>query len=454
MATPYGNDDDLKKGIDDNDDVIQSSKPTPQGHGNMKINNNSYKNHKAQPHQLSSYNELYSNSNYVSNEVLSSNKIIGYGILGCAGIASKIARAIHLAPNSQITCVASRSLEKAQNFVSRNCPHAEAMTYDELILSDKCQVIYIPIPTALRLPWIVKAIEQVHDIYIYLIYIHNVAIMRLIIHNKQYTQKKHILCEKPVGSPKYVEVIIPSCRAKNVQFMDGVEFMHHPRFKELTEKVHKSRIIGKVRRVVSSFSVPCTDDNNIRNQPDLEPLGVLGDLGIHNIRLSLWAFDYDPPRFVKALCHKYSKKTGAIQDCSVWLFFTGDRVASFDCSYHNPLRQHAEIVGDRASINIRQFAIPNQKKCSYTIHYSTLNTYDTAEHIEHKIFQNAIQEVDMIKRMTRISITNKTEQFWPSVSLMTEQILDACRRSINKDGILVEFVRGQLWWLGNNSNGK
>ena len=243
-----------------------------------------------------------------------------------------------------------------------------------------------------------------------------------------------------------MEVIIPSCRAKNVQFMDGVEFMHHPRFKELTEKIHKSKIVGTIQKVVSSFSVPCTDDNNIRNQPDLEPLGVLGDLGIHNIRLSLWAFDYETPRFVKAVCHKYSKKTGAMQDCSVWLFFTNDRVASFDCSYHCPLRQHAELVGERGSINIRQFVIPNEKKCGYTIHYGTLNTYDTTEVIEEKKFTKCIQEVAMIQRMTRIAITEKTEQFWPSVSLTTEKILDACRRSINKDGALVEFVRGQLWF--------
>ena len=157
----YGNDD-FKE---EEDDLIQSSKPTPQY--NMDNNNNNNNNGTQQTQQLSSYNELYSNSNQISNELSSSSKIIGYGILGCAGIASKIARAIHLAPNSQITCVASRSLEKAQNFVSRNCPNAEAMTYDELILSDKCQIIYIPIPTALRLPWIVKAIEQVF-VYIYI----------------------------------------------------------------------------------------------------------------------------------------------------------------------------------------------------------------------------------------------------------------------------------------------
>lgn len=51
-----------------------------------------------------------------------------------------------------------------------------------------------------------------------------------------------------MGSPKWMEVIIPSCRAKKVQFMDGVEFMHHPRFKELTEKI-KSGTVGAIQKV-------------------------------------------------------------------------------------------------------------------------------------------------------------------------------------------------------------
>jgi len=36
------------------------------------------------------------------------------------------------------------------------------------------------------------------------------------------------------------------------------------------------------------------------------------------------------------------------------------------------------------------------------------------------------------------------EQFWLNVSLLTEQVVDACRRSINKDGSLVEFQKGQI----------
>jgi len=185
------------------------------------------------------------------------------------------------------------------------------------------------------------------------------------------------------------------------------------------------------------------DPNNIRNNPDAEPLGVLGDLGTHSIRLSLWAFDYEQPVYVKAVCHKRSKE-GAIQDVSCWIFFSQDRVASFDCSYHNPLRQNAEIVGEKGTVEIRQWSLPNEQQCFYTVQYSMLNQYDSTEHIRTAKFTNCIQEVEMIRRMSRIHQTGRIESIWPQVTLMTEKILDACRRSIDRAGQLVEFVKGQI----------
>jgi len=366
---------------------------------------------------------LESNSN-----IIGINDQIRYGILGCAAIASKIARAILLSKTSRITMVASRNKTKGLNFIKIHCPNAKYCTYNELIKSNNIDVIYIALPTSLRLTWIVKAIEN----------------------------RKHIICEKPIGSPKYVELIIPSCRAKNVQFMDGISFMHHIRFKELTNKIHKQKCIGNIMRVNSSFSIKCLDPNNIRNKPNLEPLGCLGDLGICCIRITLWAFDYETPRYVKALCHRRDPKTAAIQDISVWLFFSKDRVASFDCSYFLPLRQHCEIVGETGTINIREFVVPNEKLCNYTINYSFQNIYDTTEIIKQYNYYNDCQELNMINRMSKILKTKKIEQFWPSITLITEKILDACRRSIDKDGALVEFIKGQLWFemTKNDDNNK
>jgi len=128
----------------------------------------------------------------------------------------------------------------------------------------------------------------------------------------------------------------------------------------------------------------------------------------------------------------------------VGFFFTQDRVASFDCSYHNPLRQNAEIIGEKGTVEIRQWSLPNEKQCFYTVQYSTLNQYDSTEHIRTAKFTNCIQELEMIRRMTRIHQTGRIENIWPEVTLITEKILDACRRSIDRDGELVEFVKGQI----------
>jgi len=57
----------------------------------------------------------------------------------------------------------------------------------------------------------------------------------------------------------------------------------------------------------------------------------------------------------------------------------------------------------------------------------------------------------MIHQMNNIIKSKQIDQFWPNVSLITEQIVDACRRSINKDGSLVEFQKGQLWFEMKNT---
>jgi predicted dehydrogenase len=45
---------------------------------------------------------------------------VRFGIMGCAQIARKVARAIDLAPNSIIYAIASRSIEKAKDFAAGN----------------------------------------------------------------------------------------------------------------------------------------------------------------------------------------------------------------------------------------------------------------------------------------------------------------------------------------------
>ena len=51
---------------------------------------------------------------------------ISWGILGCAGIAEKFCASVSRVENASVAAVASRSMEKAEKFISENCPGAKA----------------------------------------------------------------------------------------------------------------------------------------------------------------------------------------------------------------------------------------------------------------------------------------------------------------------------------------
>ena len=124
----------------------------------------------------------------------------GIGILGCARIAKKNCRAAKSAA-CQITAVASRSKEKAQDFVNevlgdeRVAPSifAGGDAYDQL-LNSELNSVYIPLPTKLHEKYVDKALSA----------------------------GKHVLLEKPVAtsSTSYQEMLDAASRNGKL-LMDG-----------------------------------------------------------------------------------------------------------------------------------------------------------------------------------------------------------------------------------------
>src|SRR3954470_24517708 len=129
------------------------------------------------------------------------------GILGTARIARKIWKASWYSGNSMITAVASRDAERSQQFITEcqsESPFDTLATalagYEALINSPDVDAVYIPLPSGLRKEWSVRVAQA----------------------------GKHGLCEKPcAASVGEVREMIDACRANNVQFMDGVMFMHN-----------------------------------------------------------------------------------------------------------------------------------------------------------------------------------------------------------------------------------
>ena len=87
---------------------------------------------------------------------------VRFGIIGCANIARKNARAMALSGRCRLVAVASRHLSKAQDF-ARDCGlSADVRLYDsyQRVVDDpEVEAVYIPLPTTLHAEWVRRAAQ-------------------------------------------------------------------------------------------------------------------------------------------------------------------------------------------------------------------------------------------------------------------------------------------------------
>src|SRR5215831_16323793 len=159
---------------------------------------------------------------------------VRWGIMGTAGIARKSWQGIQLTGNSVVTAVASRDLQRSDQFISEcqaqaplaSLPEAFG-SYEELLACPDVDAIYMPLPTGIRKDWVLRAAKA----------------------------GKHVLSEKPCAATVAdLEEMLDACRKAGVQFMDNVMFVHSDRFKGLRDVLHGGQAIGQMKRMSSAFS--------------------------------------------------------------------------------------------------------------------------------------------------------------------------------------------------------
>ena len=87
-------------------------------------------------------------------------KKLSWGVLSTAKIGlEKVIPAMQKGEHCEMTAIASRSLEKAQNVsIQLGIPKAYG-SYEELLEDAEIDAVYIPLPNHLHLPWASKALE-------------------------------------------------------------------------------------------------------------------------------------------------------------------------------------------------------------------------------------------------------------------------------------------------------
>ena len=133
-----------------------------------------------------------------------------WGILGTANIARKNWKAIRNAVCSALVAVASQvAVRRPQKSSSTSALPDVPLTpvplpcasYEELLARKDVDAVYIPLPTGIRKEWVLRA------------------------RNRE--EEAHHSARSPAGvTADDVRAMLDACRQHNVQFMDGVMFMH------------------------------------------------------------------------------------------------------------------------------------------------------------------------------------------------------------------------------------
>jgi predicted dehydrogenase len=317
---------------------------------------------------------------------------VRFGVLGTAKIAIKVGQAIKDAASAELAGIGSRNIETAKAWgIQHGVPQAFG-SYQELLINENIDAVYIPLPPSLHCEWTVKAAEA----------------------------GKHVLCEKPTAlNSQEVATMFAACKANGVQFMDGTMWSHHPRTAEM-KAVLKSGKLGRLRRITSAFTVNIEDTpEQIRFNPTLGG-GAIYDLGWYCVRAALWAFDELPQRvYATGEYHR-----GVDINAAVMMWFSNQRTAAFDCGFDMGIRKWFEVAGEEGNLVCDDFLAPTN------INAPSFWTHDESGSSETHLSAGVVQQTEMVQRFCEIVCTGTLEERWFSESLDTQRVVDALMKSL------------------------
>lgn len=257
-----------------------------------------------------------------------------WGVLSTSKFAqTKIIPAMKHCQHAEITAIASRNLEAAQEAAQRLEIAKAYGSYEELLADTELDVIYNPMPNHLHVEWSIKALEA----------------------------GKHVLCEKPIGlsSAEGQRLLDAARQHPTLKVMEAFMYRHHPQWQRAKQLVTAGKI-GELRTIQSFFSYFNTDASNIRNQADIGG-GAMMDIGCYNVSLSRFIFGEEPKRVLGIVERDPQFQTDRL---SSGILDFGRGTATFTCSTQLSPYQRVNIFGTEGRIEIEiPFNAPPDKPC-------------------------------------------------------------------------------------------
>ncbi len=240
--------------------------------------------------------------------------------MGLGKIANKLASDLQLSDNVTLQGVASRDLNKAQQFGQKFNAVNHYDGYEELTNDPDVDVIYIATPHVFHFEHTMMCLKQ----------------------------GKSVLCEKPMGmNAQEVETAIKEAKSKNLFLMEGMWTRFIPATEKLIELLD-NKVIGGLISVHADFGFK--GDFNLQSRVYNKSLGggSLLDIGIYPIYLSLLALGI--PSRIQATARMM--ETDVDSFCAMLFDYDNSAKAVLECTFESDTPTEAFVYGSTGSLKI------------------------------------------------------------------------------------------------------
>lgn len=323
---------------------------------------------------------------------------VRWGILGTARIATRVSRAIHAVSGSEARLIASRDRDRAAQWAHEHDVPESIEGYRALLEDSSIDAVYIPLPPSMHHEWTILAAEH----------------------------GKHVLCEKPIAmNAAQAEEMAAACRQHGVQLMDSTMWVHSPRARAM-KAILDSGQLGSLSRVTSAFTIQLQAIEDELRYDRQRGGGSLMDLGWYNIRATLWALGSLPERVFGS--GQYLNDVDMRFSATLW--YSDDRMASFDCAFNLTRRKWFEITGSEGTLVCDDFLAPWDPASP---RFWTHDAEGASTEHQAKAW---IQEECMIDRFAQIVRTGQLDDHWPQISIDNQRVVDALDLSSRKEEVV------------------
>ena len=250
-----------------------------------------------------------------------------FAILGCGGIAHKMAQTITKMSDVEPYAIASRDKAKAEDFAREYGFTRAYGSYEEMLADDRVELVYIAVPHSHHHEWTIKALNA----------------------------GKNVLCEKPLAvNEAQAREMIELAEKKQLLLAEAIWPRYMPSRKMLTEILERGTI-GRLCSVSANLGYKINMNERIVN-PALAG-GALLDLSVYTLNFAsmVWGDDI---KTIHASC--VMTDTGVDGQDNIMIEYQDGRMASLFTTIYTLTNRMGHIAGTEGFIEVENINNPQE----------------------------------------------------------------------------------------------